>query len=165
MRRALVCLVCLTFAGALPATADTTPSFGLRGGFTLSPDQIHIGAHVKALELSRDFMFVPNVEFGFGDNVTLIAINAEVAYTIPNANWSGWHPYVGGGLGFNIWDYHAGWPHYHEFGYDTSESDVGLNLLFGVQKVLNIGHEFFFELKLGLVDSPDAKFTFGLTFF
>ena len=101
----------------------------------------------------------------FGDHVTLVALNAEVTYATPGANWSGWRPYVGGGPGFNIWEFHEGWPHFSDFGFDTSTTDVGLNLMFGVSKVLNIGHEFMFELKLGHDDSPDAKFTFGLTFF
>ncbi len=163
MKRVAVCLACILVAWALPAAA--TPNFGLRGGFTLDPDQIHIGAHVKAVEITRDLVFLPNVEFGFGDHVTLVALNAEVAYTFPRADWSGWHPYVGGGLGFNIWEFHTGYPHFDEFGFDTSETDIGVNLLAGVSKVLNLGHEFFFELKLGLEDSPDAKFTVGLTFF
>ncbi len=165
MKRIAACLACLVLISTVPALAANTPAFGLRGGFTLDPDQIHIGAHVKAAELTPNLMFLPNAEFGFGDHITLIALNAEVAYTFPRTNWSGWHPYAGGGLGFNIWEYHVGYLHYGEFGYDNSETDIGVNLLFGVSKVLNIGHEFFFELKLGLSDSPDAKFTFGLTFF
>jgi len=158
-RLSLLTLAALLLA-ALPAAAD--PVFGARAGFTSDPDQIHFGAHAKVLELSPGFVFLPNIEIGLGDDATLYAFNGELAYTFTSPEWRRWRPYVGGGLGINIVEYDV--PDAPP-GSDDSRTDVGLNALVGVSKVLNIGHEFFAELKLGIEDSPDFKLTLGLTFF
>jgi len=47
---------------------------------------------------------------------------------------------------------------------DGSNTEVGLNLLGGIDRGLSDGSRFFIETKLGLVDAPDVKFTVGWTF-
>ena len=147
-----VTLVAL-LAATLPAAAQ--PVFGARAGLTANPDQIHFGAHAKVLEMAPGLLFLPNIEIGLGDDAMLLAFNAEFTYTFSETQWRRWHPYAGGGLGVNVLEPDAA----------DSRTDVGLNALIGVSKVLNIGHEFFAELKLGLEDSPDLKLTLGFSFF
>jgi hypothetical protein len=94
--------------------------------------------------------FRPNLEVGVGDEITTVAVNFEFAYWIPiNRPWG---VYVGGGPALNVFQYddHNG---------DNTDAKPGFNLLIG------LGHRggFFTEAKLGLIDSPEAKFTVGYT--
>lgn len=158
MKRLTVGVAGMLLLLALPAGATT--GWGLRGGITFDPDQVHVGAHFDGGELFRNGVFVPNVEIGFGDNITLIALNPELVYQFDRRSRSGWGFYVGGGLGINFWS----WDDDH-IGHDDSDTDLGLNILGGINRRLRGGDTFFIELKLGLADSPDAKITAGLTFF
>jgi hypothetical protein len=130
---------------AVPAAAQS--GWGLRTGYSVDPDQFYVGAHVGAGPLVGNLWFRPNIEVGFGDDVTTIAINAEVAYWFPTK--SAWRLYLGAGPALNIYDSDA-----------DSETLGGLNLLFGV------AHRggFFGEVKGGLFDSPEFKIGFGYTF-
>lgn len=155
---------------ALPlaiSPAAATPNFGVRAGVTLDPDQVHLGAHARVAELSPSLAFVPNVEIGFGSDATVYAFNGELVYTAESPSWRGWRPYFGGGIGLVIVKYD--WPEIvapaDGVERDDSTEDIGATLLIGTRKLLNLGHEFFGELKLGLEDQPDLKVTVGLTFF
>jgi hypothetical protein len=138
----------LAAAVLLAAPAHAQSGFGLRTGYSVDPDQFYFGGHVGVGPLVSHLWFRPNVEIGFGDNVTTFAINAELAYWFPTK--SAWRPYLGGGPALNIYDH------------DNNGSDTqgGLNFLFG------IAHRggFFGELKVGAFDSPDFKIGFGYTF-
>lgn len=122
---------------------------GLRGGLTVDPDQFYFGGHLETSPLVDRLYFRPNVEVGFGDDLTLIAANMEFVYKFPNR--SGWGVYAGGGPALNI---------YMVDGADDSDTDAGLNLLVGVENTRGL----FFEFKMGVVDSPDFKFGVGWTF-
>lgn len=143
--------------------AHAQGNWGLRGGVTFDPDQVHVGAHVYAGQLFERGYFVPNVEIGFGDHATLIAINPELVYRFDHRTASRWGFYVGGGLGINIWNWDDGDFPGHDRGRD-SDTDLGLNALGGMVRRLASGNELLLELKIGLVDSPDAKVSIGLTF-
>ena len=78
MKRIWPCVLAVLIAGAGAAHAES--SWGLRGGATFDPDQVHVGVHMNGGELFNDGWFIPNVEVGFGDDVTLIAINPELVY-------------------------------------------------------------------------------------
>jgi hypothetical protein len=131
----------------LPVPAHAQSGFGLRTGYSVDPDQFYFGAHVGVGPLVGRLWFRPNVEIGFGDNVTTFALNAELAYWFSTK--SAWRPYAGGGPALNIYDFDSG-----------SETQGGLNFLFG------IAHRggFFGEIKVGAFDSPDFKIGFGYTF-
>ena len=131
----------------LPVPAPAQSGFGLRTGYSVDPDQFYFGAHVGVGPLASHLWFRPNLEMGIGDDVTLFAINAELAYWFPSK--SAWRLYLGGGPALNIYDFESG-----------SETQGGLNFLFGV------GHRggFFGEVKVGAFDSPDFKIGFGYTF-
>ena len=47
---------------------------------------------------------------------------------------------------------------------DQTSTDVGLNLLGGLETKISDSTKFFGEIKFGVGDCPDAKLTVGLTF-
>ena len=122
---------------------------GLRGGLTVDPDQFYFGGHLETSPLVDRLHFRPNVEVGFGDDLTLIAANMEFVYKFGSR--TGWGMYAGGGPALNVYMFD---------GEDDSNTDAGLNLLVGVEK----SNGLFFEFKMGVVDSPDFKFGVGWTF-
>jgi opacity protein-like surface antigen len=151
----------LTLGPALAmASPDTDVGFrgwGPRVGLSLNPDQVHFGAHLDFGNFAQHVRFQPNVELGFGDDVKLFTVNAEAAYRF-SSTWEVWTPYLGGGIGANIksWD---------NEGNSDSETDLGVNLLGGIEKGLANGDRFFIEAKVSLNDVPDLKVAIGWTFF
>ena len=162
----MVCAVALVLAVCLvqsPASADPNSDIGFRGwgpriGLSSGPDQIHFGAHLDYGNFAQHVRFQPNVELGLSDNETLLTINAEAAYRF-SEDWETWTPYLGGGLGVNI----KSWDNGHDN--NDSETDLGVNLLGGIDKGLDNGDRFFIELKASLNDVPDLKVTVGWTFY
>jgi hypothetical protein len=144
-------------AASAPCPAAAKVGVGPRVGVTMDPDQIHFGLHLDAGNFSPRVRFQPNLEVGIGDDRTLFAFNFEAAYRF-RENWDVWTPYAGGGVGINVVNFDD------DIGGDDSDTDVGLNLLGGIEKGTGGGDRFFLELKLGLVDSPDFKITVGWTF-
>lgn len=166
MNRTRITLIAVAFAAALGPTLalagpDTDVGFrgwGPRVGMSIDPDQVHFGAHLDFGQFARHVRFQPNIEMGFGDNVRLIAFNAEAAYRF-SSNWDAWAPYLGGGVGAN--NRRVDFDH----GPDDSETDLGLNVLGGIEKGLSNGDRFFIEAKASLNDVPDLKATVGWTFY
>ena len=99
MKRIILCLVAVLVAGAGRADA----AWGLRGGATFDPDQVHLGAHVVGGELFSDGWFIPNIEIGFSDDLTLVALNPELVYKFAKRSRADWGFYIGGGLGLNFY--------------------------------------------------------------
>jgi hypothetical protein len=132
---------------------SSTPAFaqhgGIRGGISVDPDQFYFGGHLETSPLIDHLYFRPNVEVGFGDDVTLIAANMEFVYKFTSRR--PWHLYAGGGPALNV---------SMVDGADGSKTDAGFNLLVGVEQAKGL----FFEFKIGVVDSPDFKFGVGWTF-
>jgi hypothetical protein len=118
-------------------------------------DQIHIGGHVELAQPVLGLSFRPGIEVGFGDDVTFIAINGDMVYTFPELATADWSFYAGGGLALNIIKADGG----------GDNEDLGLNAVGGIVKSLESGNDLFFELRLGVEDSPDVKLTLGLTLF
>lgn len=165
MRNVQVLLIAAALAVALaPALAlagpDTDVGFrgwGPRVGLSLDPDQVHFGAHLDFGHFAKHIRFQPNVELGLGDHVKLFTVNAEAAYRF-RSSWDVWTPYLGGGIGVNIKSVDTE-------GQNISETDLGVNLLGGIEKGLSSGDRFFIEGKFSLNDVPDAKITIGWTFY
>jgi len=140
----------------LPA-ADLFLGAGGRAGATLSPDQVHVGIHLDMGEIHERLRFQPNVEIGFGSDLTLVAINPEVLYLFnPRGRWT---PYAGGGLGLNVFKYDKG-----KLLVNETEFEVGLNLLAGFETKVTEMSRIFVEGKFGVGDSPDVKISCGFTF-
>ena len=131
----------------VPSPAAAQP--GVRGGVSVDPDQFYVGAHYETDPLVDRLYFRPNLEAGFGDDLTLIALNFEFVYKFPSRR--AWTLYAGGGPAINIYSFDD---------VDNTETEPGLNFLFGAEHARGL----FFELKLGAIDSPDLKFGVGYTF-
>jgi hypothetical protein len=136
-------------ATSSPAAAQVGSGFGVRAGVGADPDQFHFGAHYDTGPLFDHLSFRPNLEVGLGDNVTTVAANFEFAYWIPIKR-KPWAVYVGGGPALVVYSVD------HDDGNDT-ETEPGFNLMVGIAH----SKGFFAEAKLGLIDSPEAKFTVG----
>lgn len=148
---------------AAPASGDPYSDVGFRGwgpriGLSSGPDQVHFGAHLDYGHFSRHVRFQPNLELGLSDNLSLLALNAEAAYRF-STEWEVWTPYLGGGVGVNI----KNWDNGHNN--NDSQTDLGVNLLGGIDKGLDNGDRFFVEAKVSLNDVPDLKVTVGWTFY
>ena len=139
------CVLAALALVALPSTA-AAQGVGVRAGASVDPDQFYIGGHYETRPLVERLHFRPNLEVGFGDDLTAVGVNLEFVYKIPiDGPWS---LYAGGGPALNIYSFD-----------DTSETDGGLNVLFGAETTNGL----FFEVKVGAIDSPDLKFGVGFT--
>ena len=147
-------VVLLILVTALPAAAETP--IGVRAGITDwgQINQLHAGLDFRLGEVLPNVEFTPNFEFGMGDDVTIISINGDLAYQFTELVTSPWGMYGGGALSL----------HYLDLTNHT-DTDIGLNGLFGVTKVFTNGHLGLAEIRLGLLDSPDFKLTFGYSLF
>lgn len=126
---------------------------GVRGGVSIDPDQFYVGAHYETDALADRVHFRPNVEAGFGNDLTLIGVNFEFAYKFPRRN--GWQIYAGGGPAVNFYSFDRG-PNAD----NDTEAEAGLNVLLGLEHSEGL----FFEFKIGALDSPEIKFAVGWTF-
>ena len=141
----LSCVFAALALVALPSTA-AAQGVGVRAGASVDPDQFYIGGHYETRPLVEQLHFRPNLEVGFGDDLTAVGVNLEFVYKIPiDGPWS---LYAGGGPALNIYSFD-----------DESETDGGLNVLFGAET----SNGLFFEVKVGAIDSPDLKFGVGFT--
>jgi hypothetical protein len=170
MSRKLLAFALMTvlIAPLLEVQAESTDRTGFRGwgprlGVTVDPDQIHFGGHIDLGNFAEHVRFQPNLELGFGDNITLVAANLEAVYRF-SSNWDVWTPYLGGGLGVNFYSWNDGKGKAPGHG-DSDNTELGVNAVGGIEKGLSSGDRFFLELKLGFADSPDFKVTVGWTFF
>jgi hypothetical protein len=144
LRTSLV-LVAAWLALAAPVYAQ---SFGVRGGVSADPRQFFLGAHVESpgLTSTGHLTFRPNVEIGFGNNVTIVSGNLEFVYWVkfPQSDWSG---YFGAGPAVNI----------VKADFQDTAAHGGFNGLVGFQHSNGI----FLELKAGGGNGPSLKATVG----
>jgi opacity protein-like surface antigen len=176
----LIALISLIVLIPIAASADPMTKSGWRGwgprvGVTMNPDQIHFGAHLDFGNFAKHIRFQPNLEVGIGDNLTIFAVNFDAAYRF-QSRWDVWTPYVGGGIGVNFVNFDHDFGHHDDHSQEAlalgaadhlndSDTQMGFNVLGGIEKGLSKGHRFFLEARLGLADSPDFKVTAGWTFF
>lgn len=154
-----VCALVALLPAAAHAQGRLTNAIGPRIGASIEPDQIVIGGQLDLGELAPDLTFTPNLELGFGDDITTIQLNGDLHYHFL-VSGSAWRPYVGGGLGVAFYsiDLPPG------FQGDDSQTEVGLNILGGAIVPTQGGSRFFTELKLGIADLPDLKILVGWNF-
>ena len=138
-------LLVVVFFSSTPAMAQDA---GIRGGISVDPDQFYFGGHFETAPLVDHVYFRPNLEIGFGDDLTLLAANMEFVYKFTTRR--PWNLYAGAGPSLNVFMPDEG----------DSDTDAGLNILVGVENSRGL----FFEFKIGAIDSPDFKFGVGWTF-
>jgi hypothetical protein len=148
MKRPLLIASGLIALASLVSAAPAIAQIGVRAGVSANPDQFFFGVHGETAPLVDRLRFRPNVEFGLGDDITLVALNFEFAYSIPLRN-TAWRLYLGGGPAANI----------YSFDNDT-DVEPGFNILIGLQHSRGL----FTEFKIGTIDSPDVKFMVGYVF-
>ncbi len=76
---------------------------GVRGGVSVDPDQFYLGGHYETGALVDRLHFKPNLEAGFGDDLTHIGLNFEFVYKFPANN--DWSLYAGAGPAVNIYSF------------------------------------------------------------
>lgn len=155
--RTVVLLACLLIGlSAKSAGAQSLTGFGGRLGVSGGPTQFYIGGHADYGPVIPQLWFRPNLEFGFGDNATVVGFNFEFAYRIAltgslrNAPWT---PYVMAGPALV-------YTHVSVGPFSDSATGGGFNLGFGLQHTQGL----FTEIKFGVGDSPDFKFGIGYNF-
>ena len=136
-----------------PTSASAQSGFGVRAGVTASPDQFHFGMHYDTGRIFDQLSFRPNLEIGVGSSVTTAAVNVEFAWWFPIKHQP-WSVYVGGGPALNVYHHDP-----NNDGVGETDAKPGFNLLIGAAHRRGL----FAEAKVGLIDSPDFKFTVGYT--
>ena len=146
--KAVIGLLAVSVIWMGSATRAHAQSVGVRAGLSASPDQFYVGMHYQTQPLVDRLHFRPNAEIGFGDDVTLVALNVEFAYKIPLQRTE-WGLYLGAGPALNL---------FHTTG-DTNP-EGGFNFLVGLEHRRGL----FTEFKVGALDSPSVKFCVGYAF-
>ena len=147
----------LTAPAAVHAQSVST-GIGPRIGLSIDPDQIVFGGQLVIGEIAPDVTFNPNLEFGFGDDITVIALNLDGQYHF-RIEGSSWRPYLGFGMGINFIEFDRPAPFD-----DVSETEVGANLIAGAGVPTSSGNRFFAEARFGIGDIPDFKLMAGWLF-
>jgi hypothetical protein len=138
---------------ASPATA-----FGPRVGLSIDPDQLVLGGQMMIGDLAPDVTLNPSLEFGFGDDATVIALNIDGEYHF-RVQGSPWRPYVGFGLGINFIEFDRPAPFD-----DVSDTEVGANLIVGAGVPTRSNNRFFTEIRFGIGNIPELKIMAGWLF-
>jgi hypothetical protein len=145
---------------AAHAQGPMESSYGVRAGFSTSPDQLVLGGQISVGEVAPNLTFDPNIEIGFGDSATILAFNLDMHYHFELAR-SAWRPYVGGGAGIHHiqFDVPPGFS-------DNSTTRVAGAFIFGAGVPTRSGNRFFGELKVGLGSNytSDLKMLVGWNF-
>jgi len=154
-------LVTALLAVALPWTAQAATSstlIGPRFGVSLDPDQLVLGGQLVTPPVAPHITFDPSLELGLGDDQTVVAINLDMFYHF-ELHDTQWSPYAGLGVGINWFSIDRPAPES-----DQSNSEVGANVVLGVDVPTSHGSWFFSELRAGLGDIPEMKIIAGWNF-
>jgi hypothetical protein len=141
----IACLLVLT-AVARPVSAQSL-STGVRVGVSAEPDQFYFGGHIETAPLVDRITFRPNIEVGVGNDLTLVALNFDLAYKFRSKK--SWNVYGFGGPALNI-----------SSADNNTETGGGFSLGVGLEDRKGL----FGEIKVGLGDSPEFKFGIGYRF-
>jgi hypothetical protein len=157
MKRSVFVLVILFIAAGAGRSDAAMPPLGVRAGYTSweSINQFHFGGHAKLGDLFPNVALTPNLELGFGDSATVVAVNGDLVYRFTELANAPWGPYAGGCLSFIFVDRND----------EGSDTDLGLSGVVGTTYALTGGNEIFAEVRFGIMDSPGFKATVGYTFF
>jgi hypothetical protein len=141
---------------ASPASAQ----FGVRAGYSFSPDQVVLGAHYMIPLGASGLHFVPSAEVAFGDDAFTMYGNGDLIFRF--AAGGSVKPYLGGGASVVNID-----PDDIEVNGVTtkgeSNTEVGFSALGGAWFNAGGSTPWFIEGKVGLDDKvPDVKVMVGV---
>ena len=126
-------------------------SFGVRLGIYTDPSDLFVGGEFLT-PVTRGIYFNPNIEFVFIEHGDELTFNFDFHYDLPGVRRaSAW---VGAGLGII---------YINPEGPAESNTDVGLNLLFGVG-LPSRNLEPYVQAKIIIADNSDFVIAFGLRF-
>jgi hypothetical protein len=158
-RRFLAVLIAASLL--VPASAfayshgSASESFGPQLGFSSDPSQVVFGGHMDFADIAPSLDFVPSIDVGVGDNVTVFSFNGDFHYRF-DIN-SHWQPYAGGGVALHAFSWDTGFGH-------TSDTVGGGNLIVGADVPTQRGSRFYVEGRFGLGDGPSFKALAGWNF-
>jgi hypothetical protein len=120
---------------------------------SVDPDQFVAGGQMFLGPLASNLYLSPSLEFGFGDDVTIVQVNGDLVYVLKESG--SLHPYFGGGVGLAFADAdNAG-----------SDTNVGANLFGGLRFARGDRESHFFvEGRFGIGDLPEFKILGGWNF-
>ncbi|MDH3283826.1 MAG: hypothetical protein OEQ13_03735 [Acidobacteriota bacterium] len=151
-------LLALVSVGSASAQEIGFFGWGPRVGISADPDQLFGGVHFELGDFAENVLFRPNVEVGFGDDETVLAVNAAVHWLIPR-RLQRWRPYVGGEVGLNHREIDRG----GRFK-DIDDTDIAINVVGGFETERGGGSRMLLEGKVGLAERPRIKLLVGWTF-
>jgi hypothetical protein len=158
MDKTRILVVAVVFlAAVVAAEAEATVPWGLRIGYTGDDafKQLFAGGYAEVAQPLPNTGLQPSLEFGFGDDVFVLAANLDLFYKFTELAKEPWSFYGGGGVALNLFDPDPG----------SSSTEFGLNLAGGVGYTISERNRLVAEVRVGLEDSPDFKISLGLTFF
>jgi len=126
---------------ALEKNADRGP--GVRVGAGLNPEQFVLGFRF-AVDRKKPPRLVPSVDFGFGDHVTVFALNFDLIYRL---RVEGTTRVIYGGAG----------PTLAYFDRSNSSWNVGLSVIAGMRLSKRLKRPVNVEARFGTGDIPDLR--------
>ncbi len=137
-----------------PSTAFSLIRIGVRGGVTVDPDQVNIGL-VSSIPIGvSGVLLQPNIDLGYGDNLTVVSFNLDTVYRIPMGTDS-FKAYVGGGPGIAIVHGSVG---------SFTKTSTGANLVLGGEVRPGGFRPLSLELRVGVGSIQGLKLLCGITF-
>jgi hypothetical protein len=135
---------------------------GFRGGATLDPELLSVGAHANfGPFFNRHVSFRPGVELGFGEVTTLFGVNLDGIYHVPNTTQGRWSPYVGAGPNLSV--RHLSFQGEQDgtrFDFGNFDWQAGFNFLAGFESRSGT----FVELNATAHSSPHVRLLIGFNF-
>ncbi len=159
MRKVLPLLALLLIAPATARAAGAFQAVGPQIGFSTDPSQLVFGGHMSFGNVAPDLDFVPSVDLGVGDNVTVFSINGDFHYRF-KLEGARWQPYAGAGVALHTASVSGGGT---GFG-GGSETVGGGNLIVGADVPTERGSRFYVEGRFALGDGPTFKALAGWSF-
>ena len=137
-----------------PSNAFSLIRIGVRGGVTVDPDQINIGL-VSSIPIGvSGVLLQPNIDFGYGDNLTIVSLNLDTVYRIPTGT-DAFKAYAGGGPGISIVHGSVG---------SFTRASAGASLVFGGAVRPGGFRPLSLEMRVGLGNFQGLKLLCGITF-
>ena len=148
MIRKLILAVLLAAVVPAAAGAEAFQTIGPHLGFSSGPDQVIVGGQLQMGDIAPQVDFLPGVDLGFGDDMTLLTLNGDFHYRFKVTDMT-WQPYLGGGVAIT---------------FGEGESAAGGTFIGGAEVPTKTGSRFFVEGKIGFGDNYDFKFLAGWHF-
>lgn len=158
MRKTMLVVLVAVLAPIAAYAGQSFTAYGPHLGFSTSPDQVVLGGHLQWGDVAPQLDFVPSLDLGVGDDVTLLTVNGDFHYRIRTSTQ--WQPYAGAGVALEYASISGS-----GFGSGDSGTFGGGNLIVGADVATQSHSRFFAELKLGLgSDVPTLKIMAGWSF-